>query len=841
MEQVTSNNVNRAPGDARPPSGGPIGQEATGPTQLPVRPPLTRIDSRSSLTPQSPRPGAPQFQQRPQFQQGGPVNSAPQFAPRSGSPITRASAPSPTPGSPQIRAQVPQARPAGPQQQQGPKPIQSPTTAQPPQRAPVPSNLQFGPRQPPQFGSASTPDGSRAQPPNINGNTKNGVPLTAQVTGQISRQPSQGSLKGLDSSITNQGKAAILDNQNITNDNQNANKPEINAEAQGMPKGRSYSIAAAPGTPSPLKIDEDRRKSISAVGGKIEEFTVRSPGLGLIQESKDSRDNVHGSKDSVRSEVSHDGNKDNADRPESRLSGSRMTESIMGSLTNLGPKKKVDDDDDVVLQNNTQTVKNGSTLNHNKTDLSDRSPSLTRSDDSPEPKNLSQSSVIMNKSHSATPEPLRPKTPKAEVKPDIKVEVPKDLKTSDTSIKTPSKSPVQERPLTANKKPTDLKTSVTPTDSKKSTPRKVVSAPKSRPKDGDNDSGVDESTQGNDVNGSPASPNKKLPSKLPTKEKSSSSLKTSLSRSSSKSATAKTPENPPPSDKKKVPMNKVQVGNAPSPNIKAVKSKIGSLDNTTYKPGGGKVKIENRKLEFNAAPKIAAKNEAYTPSGGTRKIITTKLEWNAKPKVGSLQNTAYKPGGGDKKIETVKLDFKDKAKPKVGSTANITHKPGGGTVKIENQKLDFKAQSKVGSLDNVKHKPGGGDIKIFDDKEYIKQVGGQSPLPTSLNQSRQESPVPPSAPPNVVEGHLLPTKTENCYITLSEWPERPLSRSRSARAPRTPRTPRALSPRKPAPDDRRKELNRRASMGRPASARDPPRSACSRRTSLTPRPAFTIY
>lgn len=67
-------------------------------------------------------------------------------------------------------------------------------------------------------------------------------------------------------------------------------------------------------------------------------------------------------------------------------------------------------------------------------------------------------------------------------------------------------------------------------------------------------------------------------------------------------------------------MNKVQVGNAPSPNIKAVKSKIGSLDNSTYKPGGGKIKIENRKLEFNATPKIAAKNEAYTPSGGTKKV-----------------------------------------------------------------------------------------------------------------------------------------------------------------------------------------------------------------------------
>lgn len=63
-------------------------------------------------------------------------------------------------------------------------------------------------------------------------------------------------------------------------------------------------------------------------------------------------------------------------------------------------------------------------------------------------------------------------------------------------------------------------------------------------------------------------------------------------------------------------------------------------------------------------------------------ILTTKLEWNAKSKIGSLENATYKPGGGDKKIETVKLDFKDKAKPKVASTANITHKAGGGNVKV---------------------------------------------------------------------------------------------------------------------------------------------------------------
>lgn len=59
-----------------------------------------------------------------------------------------------------------------------------------------------------------------------------------------------------------------------------------------------------------------------------------------------------------------------------------------------------------------------------------------------------------------------------------------------------------------------------------------------------------------------------------------------------------------------------------------------------------------------------------------------KLQWNAKPKVGSLENATYKPGGGDKKIETVKLDFKDKAKPKVGSKDNAKHVPGGGSIKV---------------------------------------------------------------------------------------------------------------------------------------------------------------
>ncbi|XP_025163520.1 microtubule-associated protein tau isoform X2 [Harpegnathos saltator] len=261
------------------------------------------------------------------------------------------------------------------------------------------------------------------------------------------------------------------------------------------------------------------------------------------------------------------------------------------------------------------------------------------------------------------------------------------------------------------------------------------------------------------TNGVAESPTKKSPSKSKDSDKRSTAGSPTKSPSKSSKSLPRTPETPlsTAQEKKKVPMNKVQVGAAPSPNLKTVRSKIGSLDNASYKPGGGKVKIENRKLDFSKAqPKIAAKNEKYTPSGGDKKISQVKLQWNAKPKVGSLENATYKPGGGDKKIETVKLDFKDKAKPKVGSKENAKHVPGGGAVKIPTQKMDIKAESKIGSLDNMKHKPGGGDKKIFNDRDYLRQTSSNV---ESLNGSGSQSPVPSGAITDGKNG--LPASDEN--------------------------------------------------------------------------------
>lgn len=389
-----------------------------------------------------------------------------QFVPRPGTPAPRPQVP-PGGGPPGVQqARPPPLRPFGPQSiAPGPR-IQSPTLAQAPQRTPPPNNLQFVPRPP--IAGVTTPDGARPQIfQQPNGSIRNGVP----VSGQLPRQPSQ----VLDSSSLYQNKSANLDNQVDNRNDQNVNKPENGMEMPGMAKGRSFSIAAAPGAPSPLQTD-DRRKSVSSIGGRIEEFASRSPGLGLIQEAKlESKENIRGSKESIRSEASNEG-RDVPDRPESRLSGSKMTESFMGSSSNLAPKKKTDDDDDVISQN-TAGLKIVSEASKNQAkDLSERSPSLTRSDESPEPKIMSQNPIAPNKSQTETPEPQRPKTPKTELKQGFK---PEQMNTRPITPKTPVKSPVQDvKPPMTPRKPNELDTSF----NSKSTPRKIASAPKARPK-----------------------------------------------------------------------------------------------------------------------------------------------------------------------------------------------------------------------------------------------------------------------------------------------------------------------------------------------------------------------
>ncbi|XP_053456470.1 microtubule-associated protein 4 isoform X26 [Nycticebus coucang] len=161
---------------------------------------------------------------------------------------------------------------------------------------------------------------------------------------------------------------------------------------------------------------------------------------------------------------------------------------------------------------------------------------------------------------------------------------------------------------------------------------------------------------------------------------------------------------------------------ASAPDLKNVRSKVGSTENIKHQPGGGRAKVEkktetaatSRKPESNAVTKTAGPiASVQKPPAGKVQIVSKKVSYShIQSKCGSKDNIKHVPGGGNVQIQNKKVDI-SKVSSKCGSKANIKHKPGGGDVKIESQKLNFKekAQAKVGSLDNVGHLPAGGAVK----------------------------------------------------------------------------------------------------------------------------------
>nr|XP_057922050.1 microtubule-associated protein 4-like isoform X6 [Doryrhamphus excisus] len=137
--------------------------------------------------------------------------------------------------------------------------------------------------------------------------------------------------------------------------------------------------------------------------------------------------------------------------------------------------------------------------------------------------------------------------------------------------------------------------------------------------------------------------------------------------------------------------------NAPTPDLKNVRSKIGSTDNMKYQPGGGKVSsTQNNKTSDPSNPSTKARVQ----------IVHKKLDFShVTSRCGSKDNIKHVPGGGNVQILNKKVDV-SKVTSKCGSKDNIKHKPGGGDVKIESHKLNIKAKSKIGSLDNVGHGDG---------------------------------------------------------------------------------------------------------------------------------------
>ncbi|KAM6070721.1 microtubule-associated protein 2 isoform 14-T16 [Chlamydotis macqueenii] len=165
----------------------------------------------------------------------------------------------------------------------------------------------------------------------------------------------------------------------------------------------------------------------------------------------------------------------------------------------------------------------------------------------------------------------------------------------------------------------------------------------------------------------------------------------------------------------------LRVINQPLPDLKNVRSKIGSTDNIKYQPKGGQVQIVTKKIDLSH--------------------VTSKC--------GSLKNIHHKPGGGHVKIESVKLDFKEKAQAKVRSLDNAHHVPGGGNVKIDSQKLNFREHAKA---------------RVDHGAEIITQSPGRS----SVASPRRLSNVSSSGSINLLESPQLATLAEDVTAALAK-------------------------------------------------------------------------
>ncbi|XP_040213375.1 microtubule-associated protein 2 isoform X14 [Rana temporaria] len=199
-------------------------------------------------------------------------------------------------------------------------------------------------------------------------------------------------------------------------------------------------------------------------------------------------------------------------------------------------------------------------------------------------------------------------------------------------------------------------------------------------------------------------------------------------------------------------LKQMRVMNLPLPDLKNIKSKIGSTDNIRYQPKGGQVKILSEKIDFSATQSRCGSkdNISHSAGGGQIHIVTKKIDLShITSKCGSLRNIRHRPGGGNVRIESVKLDFKEKAQAKIGSLDNAHHIPGGGNIKIDSQKLNFRDAAKA----RVDH---GADIIT------------QSPGRSSVASPRRLSNVSSSGSINLLESPQLATLAEDVTAALAK-------------------------------------------------------------------------
>ncbi|XP_074918224.1 microtubule-associated protein 4 isoform X8 [Chelonoidis abingdonii] len=339
--------------------------------------------------------------------------------------------------------------------------------------------------------------------------------------------------------------------------------------------------------------------------------------------------------------------------------------------------------------------------------------------------------------------PLSATTPRAAVK--VSPATPRT--TAASPVTTPSGP--RNTATSPPKRPTSIKTETKPADARKTT-AKSPSADLSRPK----------SAPANSAKSSATTPTAATPGTLASPGVATSRPKPKPAAARPTTASSATPEAKKPSTVKAplktstVPKPPRPTSSVSAPDLKNIRSKIGSTDNIKHQPGGGRAKVEKkpesagaaRKSESNAVSKMATTKTTVTKEGaqkqpnGKVQIVSKKANYShVQSKCGSKDNIKHVPGGGNVpnapkpasgsrsqpsiapkpspgstnvQIQSKKVDI-SKVSSKCGSKTNIKHKPGGGDVKIENQKLNFKekAQAKVGSLDNVGHVPAGGTVK----------------------------------------------------------------------------------------------------------------------------------
>ncbi|XP_061872474.1 microtubule-associated protein tau isoform X6 [Colius striatus] len=298
-------------------------------------------------------------------------------------------------------------------------------------------------------------------------------------------------------------------------------------------------------------------------------------------------------------------------------------------------------------------------------------------------------------------------------------------------------------------------------EQKKTPPAAAKSEKGEQPKSGDR--------SGYSSPGSPGTPGSR--SRTP-------SLPTPPAREPKKVAVVRTPPKSPASAK-----SRIQPSAAPMPDLKNVKSKIGSTENLKHQPGGGKVQIINKKLDFSSVQsKCGSKdNIKHIPGGGSVQIVNKKLDFSSvQSRCGSKDNIKHIPGGGSVQIVYKPVDLSH-VTSKCGSLGNIHHKPGGGQVEVKSEKLDFKdkVQSKIGSLDNISHVPGGGNKKIETHKltfrenakaktDHGAEIVYKSPTISGDASPRRLSNVSSSGSINMVDSPQLATLADEVSASLAK-------------------------------------------------------------------------